>query len=95
MPKIAVYKFLTFFAYMFDAVGGEPPHLHVSKTKSRSTRFAKIWLDSLEFAESGDFTEKELLLVTKLVTVNQAILLDLFHSARAGKKVKAVTLKLT
>ncbi|GAB4042723.1 DUF4160 domain-containing protein [Spirosoma litoris] len=94
MPKIAVYQFLTFFAYMFDAVGGEPPHLHVSKTKSRNTRFAKIWLDSLTFAEIGDFTEKELALVNKLAIENQSALLDLFHRVRAGEKIKAITLKI-
>jgi hypothetical protein len=30
MPKIAIYKFLTFFIVAYDALK-EPPHLHVVK----------------------------------------------------------------
>ena len=41
MPKIAVYKFLTFFIYAFDALN-EPPHLHIVKEKGNRQRSAKI-----------------------------------------------------
>lgn len=33
MPKIAVYKFLTFFIFSYDALN-EPPHMHVAKEKA-------------------------------------------------------------
>ncbi len=42
MPKIAIYKFLTFFIVAFDAQK-EPPHLHVVKEKGNRQRSAKIW----------------------------------------------------
>ena len=32
MPKIAVFKFLTFFIYAYDALN-EPPHLHIVKER--------------------------------------------------------------
>ena len=94
MPKIAVYEFLTFFAVMFDVIGTEPPHLHVYKTKTGKGRYAKIWIDSLIFAEEGSLTEKDLLLATKLVESNREVLLDLYAKARAGEKIKTITLKL-
>lgn len=66
MPKIAVYNYLTFFIVMFDTMG-EPPHLHVTKSKGGYATAAKIWLKSLEFAKNGDLTQAELTLVRKLV----------------------------
>lgn len=59
MPKIAVYEYLTFFAVMFDIIENEPPHLHVYKTKKASRKYAKIWLNTLEFAETGSLITKE------------------------------------
>ena len=41
MPKIAVYKFLTFYIFAYDAQN-EPPHLHIAKEKGNRQRFAKI-----------------------------------------------------
>ena len=92
MPKIAVYNYLTFFIVMFDTTG-EPPHLHVSKSKGGYMLAAKIWLHSLEFAKTGDFTQQELNLVQRLVEKNQNKLLTAFEKARRGEKVKV--LKLT
>jgi len=40
MPKIAIYKFLNFFIYAFDAIN-EPPHLHIAKEKGNRQRSAK------------------------------------------------------
>jgi hypothetical protein len=37
MPKIAIYKFLTFFIFAFDAIN-EPPHLHIAKEKGNRQR---------------------------------------------------------
>lgn len=92
MPKIAVYNYLTFFIVMFDTMG-EPPHLHVSKSKGGDTDAAKIWLESLEFAKTGDLTRSELTLVRKLVENNRERLLAAFEQARRGEKVKAIKLK--
>ncbi|NBV12593.1 MAG: DUF4160 domain-containing protein [Sphingobacteriia bacterium] len=51
MPKIAVYKFLTFFIFSFDALK-EPPHLHVVKEKGIRQGSAKIWIESLSVVET-------------------------------------------
>ncbi len=54
---------------------------------------AKIWLESLVFAESGDFTEVELTMVEKIVKKNQATLLKRFTEIRNQEKHKPLNLK--
>ena len=49
MPKIAFYKYFTFFIYMYDLLN-EPLHLHVAKEKGNRTYAAKIWIETVEFA---------------------------------------------
>jgi len=41
MPKIAVYKFLTFFIYAFDALN-ERPHLHIVKEKGNIKKLKMV-----------------------------------------------------
>ena len=49
--------------------------------------------ESLIFAESGDFSEKELNQIEKLVTKNQEILIDAFNKVKDGESVKTIKLK--
>jgi len=56
MPKIAVYKFLTFYIFAFDALN-EPPHLHIAKEKGNRQRSAKIWLETLKIAEKRNLID--------------------------------------
>ena len=81
MPKIAVYKFLTFFIFSFDVLN-EPPHLHVVKEKGNRQRSAKIWLDSLKVANKGSLTDRDLSQSLKLIRNNQKLLIKL----KQGKK---------
>jgi len=73
MPKIAIYKFLTFFIYAYDALN-EPPHLHIAKAKGSRQRSAKIWLETFKVAETGTLNEKDLNLAISLMKKNQTIL---------------------
>ena len=57
MPKIAIYKFLTFFIFAYDALN-EPPHLHIVKEKGNLQRSTKIWLETFKIAETGILKEK-------------------------------------
>ena len=66
MPKIAIYKFLTFFIFAFDAIN-EPPHLHIAKEKGNRQRSAKIWLDTLKVTEKGSLTETDLKQAIKVI----------------------------
>ena len=77
MPKIATYKFLTFFIYSFDALN-EPPHLHVVKEKGSRQRSAKIWLHSLKFSDQGNRNV--------FGRIHQRV--RLFHLARLGVQDK-------
>ena len=92
MPKIAIYKYFTFLIVMFDTLG-EPPHLHIIKNKSGHKRMAKIWLETLLFAEKGDLTETELTTVEKIVKKNQTQLLKRFMEVRNQEKHKPLNLK--
>ena len=92
MPKIAVYKFLTFFIYAFDALN-EPPHLHIVKEKGNRQRSAKIWLDTFEVTESGTLNDKELNLAISLIKKNQALLIESFKKVKNGEKITTLKLK--
>ena len=92
MPKIAVYKFLTFYIFAFDAMN-EPPHLHVAKEKGNRQRSAKIWIETLEVAEKGSLTKEELKQAIRLIEENQELLIDAFNKVKSGKKVTTIILK--
>ena len=92
MPKIAVYKFLTFFIYAFDALN-ERPHLHIVKEKGNRQRSAKIWLETFKDAEKGTLNEKELNQAISLIKKNQIILIDSFNKVKNGQKITTIKLK--
>ncbi len=89
MPKIAVYKFLTFFIYAFDALN-EPPHLHIAKEKGNRQRSAKIWIESLKVAEKGTLTQSDLKQALKVIKENQQVLIGSFNKVKTGKKVTTI-----
>lgn len=92
MPKIAIYKFLTFYIFGYDALN-EPPHMHIAKEKGNRQRSAKIWLNTLEVAEKGSLTDTDLNKALRLIKDNQQIFIDAFNRVKEGKKVKTLTLK--
>lgn len=89
MPKIAIYKFLTFFIFAFDAIN-EPPHLHIAKEKGNRQRSAKIWLETLKVAGKGSLSETDLKQALKVIKENQAILIESFNKVKAGKKITTI-----
>ncbi|MCF8341432.1 MAG: DUF4160 domain-containing protein [Chitinophagaceae bacterium] len=92
MPKIAIYKFLTFFIFAFDAIN-EPPHLHIAKEKGNRQRSAKIWLETLKVAGKGSLSETDLKQALKVIKENQAILIESFNKVKAGKKITTIKIK--
>ena len=90
--KIAIYKFLTFFIFAFDAIN-EPPHLHIAKEKGNRQRSAKIWLETLKVAEKGSLSETDLKQGLKVIKENQAILIESFNNVKAGKKITTIKIK--
>jgi hypothetical protein len=91
MPKIAVYKFLTFFIFAYDAVN-EPPHLHIVKEKGNRQRSAKIWLETLIVAENGTLSEKEINTAMRLIKEHQQKFLQLFDKIKNGEKIRTLNL---
>ena len=92
MPKIAIYKFLTFYIFGYDALN-EPPHMHIAKEKGNRQRSAKIWLKTLEVAEKGSLTDMDLNKALRIIKDNQQIFIDAFNRVKEGKKVKTLKLK--
>ena len=92
MPKIAIYKFLTFFIFAFDAIN-EPPHLHIAKEKGNRQRSAKIWLETLKVDEKGSLTVTDLKQALKVIKENQALLIESFNNVKAGKKITTIKIK--
>ena len=92
MPKIAIYKFLTFFIFAYDALN-EPPHLHIVKEKGNRQRSAKIWLDTFKVAKTGTLNEKELNQAISLIKKNQIILIDSFNKVKNGQKITTIKFK--
>ena len=92
MPKIAIYKFLTFFIFAFDAIN-EPPHLHIAKEKGNRQRSAKIWLETLKVFDKGSLTETDLKQAIKVIKENQVILIESFNNVKAGKKITTIKIK--
>jgi len=92
MPKIAIYKFLTFFIFAFDVIN-EPPHLHIAKEKGNRQRSAKIWLETFKVAEKGSLTDTDLKQALKVIKENQAILIESFNNVKAGKKITTIKIK--
>lgn len=92
MPKLAVYKFLTFYVYSFDLLN-EPPHIHVVKEKGARQKACKIWLNGLIVAKKGNFNSKKLQLVLNIVTENQRLLWRAFQQAKKKKSFKTLRLK--
>ena len=92
MPKIAIYKYLTFFIFAYDAQN-EPPHLHIAKEKGKRQRSAKIWLKTLHVAVRGSLTKRDLNLSLKIIKNNQELFIDAFDKVKAGKRVKTIKFK--
>ena len=92
MPKIAVYKFLTFFIFAYDALM-EPPHLHIAKEKGNRQRSAKIWLETLKVADSGSLSDKELNTALGLIKDHQKQLIEAFDKVKNGEKIVTIKFK--
>ena len=92
MPKIAIYKFLTFFIFAYDALN-EPPHMHIAKEKGQRQRSAKIWLNTFQIAERGSLSDSDLNQALKIIQENQEILITAFNKVKEGEKVKTIKFK--
>jgi len=93
MSKFAFYKFFTFIVFSHDLLN-EPPHLHIVKSKSNRIYSAKIWIESLEFSATADFTKTELALIKRLVEKSRDIFFEMWNSAKRGEPVKILELTL-
>lgn len=61
--------------FFYSADGEEPAHVHVE----RDDNIVKVWLSPVRIAESGGFKRSELREIDRIVSDNQAALLDAWH----------------
>ncbi|MGA0557781.1 DUF4160 domain-containing protein [Larkinella sp. VNQ87] len=90
MPKLAVYKALVFFLYAYDL--SERMHVHISNTKSRKGKSAKIWLDTLEVFETGSLTPKEINTALNLLKQHGPEIAANITAFATGEKVNVLQL---
>lgn len=67
--------------------------MHVNKSKSYSTRSAKIWLDAFEVFEQGDLTKKELAIALKILREYEPEFKEQINKFAKGAKVTTLRLK--
>lgn len=91
MPKVAIYGNLVFYIFAYDLV--ERMHVHVSNTKSRSGRSAKIWLDTLEIFETGSLTAKEISTALKLLEKHKDNIETSIHTFAVGNRIETLHLR--
>ena len=91
MPKLAVYGNLVFYIFAYDLV--ERMHVHVSNTKSRSGKPAKIWLDTLEIFDTGSLTTKEISTSLKLLEKHKNSIETSIHTFAVGGKIETLHLR--
>ena len=90
MPKIVLFKNLIFFFYAYDLT--ERLHLHIVNTKSKLSKSAKIWLDTLEIFEEGSLSKKKLKICQKLIVENKDNILEQIKRFSEGQKVEIINL---
>ena len=91
MPKLAVYGNLVFYIFAYDLI--ERMHVHVSNTKSRSGKPAKIWLDTLEVFEQGNLSRKEISLAVALLAENSQAIEQSIQAFAMNGKTKTLHLR--
>lgn len=73
MPTVLRRGPYRFFFYSNEE--GEPPHIHIQRERG----LAKFWLEPVGLASSSRFSAQELRTVHRLVSENQAVLLEAWN----------------
>ena len=68
----------------------EPEHIHIFRNRSKQKISAKFWLNPIELAEKGDFSDKELKQIEKDIIENLHFIKEQLIKASKGKKVKSM-----
>ncbi|MEY4877428.1 MAG: hypothetical protein RL708_2578 [Bacteroidota bacterium] len=90
MPKILIYKFLSFFFYAGDI--NERGHVHIINSKSYANA-AKIWFENgVEIFDIGNLSKTELNTALKVVKANEPYLLQQWNLFKKGKSTKIKTI---
>jgi hypothetical protein len=94
MGKLLILAKYIFLVYGSDLIE-ERKHIHVTYARRGFKRSCKFWLEpDIELVENkkGEFTEKELNEIKKLIKIHQRTLLDQLALFYENKEVKAIRL---
>jgi len=92
MGYLATWKFLVYFITSFDALY-ERPHVHITSENGNRDYTAKLWLDTLEWHETGNLSNKELNEALEMATKYQIELLEAFAARKRGEKYPIIKMK--
>jgi hypothetical protein len=73
MPTVLRNGPYRFFFYAGDR--HEPPHVHVERDQNK----AKFWIEPVTYQSSNGFKRSELLVIYRLISEHQALLLQRWH----------------
>lgn len=65
-----------FYLFSADVAVGEPPHVHVGQGTPQRDRDAKLWLDPVRVAHSGQVGQRALQRIRRIVERQQATFLE-------------------
>lgn len=78
MPTVLRIRNYRFF--FFSNEGNEPPHIHVES----DDKYAKFWLEPVQFVKSVDFNARELNEIRKLILKDLNLLMEKGHEYFGG-----------
>lgn len=71
-----------FYFVSFDVLSGEPPHVHIGKSRPQPGRDAKIWLNPIEIAGTGRFENSDIQRMIRVVRRQQVPFLEAWNDYR-------------
>ena len=90
MPKILIFRNIVFIIFSIDKFETRV-HIHVVKKSVKEFEPAKFWLEpQIEIAKQGDFNNKEINEVEKLIIRFQKDLKIQLHNFHSGKQIKTI-----
>ena len=90
MPKIARYKAFVIFMWAYDFA--ERRHVHIINNKSGYHNPAKIWLDTLEWMDSGELSEQDRAEMERVISKNIDKINKQIDILETGAKSKPINL---
>jgi len=92
MSKIIIILGYVFLVYDGDIIE-KRKHIHVENKKGRFRTTAKFWLEpEVELASKGNFTDKEINLIAKLIKEHRDLIINQIEKFFKGDTIEIINL---